>query len=135
MSQCPHSDVFNFFPFHWQYSKSSSFLTSPFAKFPSSWHKTCKFYICTPLDLENTKVCQHNMVVLIDRVMECDPVVDRSPSWKRKIKVASCHYFKFRRSCKKPMTIATIFEPKPSVLARPNQLQSLSLEGSDCLHH
>jgi hypothetical protein len=55
---------------------------------------------------------------LIDKVMECDPAMERSLKFKREIENASCPYLEIQKELQKTakqMTITTFFQPKPSV--------------------
>jgi hypothetical protein len=66
------------------------------------------------------------MVALIDKAMECDPVVERSPRCKREIEVASFPYLEIQKQLQKTakqITITRIFQPKP----RLGQLQPASI--------
>jgi hypothetical protein len=67
---------------------------------------------------------------LIDKVMECDPVMERSLKFKREIESASCLYLEIQKELQKTakqMTIIRFFQPKPSVSASPNPLPSSPL--------
>jgi hypothetical protein len=60
---------------------------------------------------------------LIDKVMECDPVMERSLKFKRRIENASCPYLEIQKELQKTakqMTITRFFQPEPSVSASPN---------------
>jgi hypothetical protein len=51
---------------------------------------------------------------LIDKVMECNPVVERSLKFKREIENASCPYLEIQMELQKTakqMTITTFFQP------------------------
>jgi hypothetical protein len=67
---------------------------------------------------------------LIDKVMECDPVMERNLKFLRKIENASCPYIEIQKELQKTakqMTITRFFQPKPSVSASPNLPPSSTL--------
>jgi hypothetical protein len=60
---------------------------------------------------------------LIDKVMECDPVMERCLKFKREIENASCPYLEIQKKLQKTakqMTITRFFQRKPCVSASPN---------------
>jgi hypothetical protein len=59
----------------------------------------------------------------IDKVMECNPVMEWCLKFKRELENASCPYLEIRKRLQKTakqMTITRFFQPKPSVSANPN---------------
>jgi Mg/Co/Ni transporter MgtE len=60
---------------------------------------------------------------LIDRVMECDPVMEMCLKFKTETENVSCPYLEIQKKLQKTakqMTITRFFQPKPSVSASPN---------------
>jgi hypothetical protein len=60
---------------------------------------------------------------LIDKVLECDPVMEWSLNFKREIENASCPFLEIQKELQKTakqMTITRFFQPKSSVSASPN---------------
>jgi hypothetical protein len=60
---------------------------------------------------------------LINKVMECDPVMERSLKCKREIENASCPYLDIQKELQKTakqMTITGFFQPKSSASVRRN---------------
>jgi hypothetical protein len=70
---------------------------------------------------------------LIDKAAKCEPLLERSLTYKRETVAASISYLEIKKTTENSKTddYREILQPKASVSANPNPLQSLPLEDSE----